>query len=147
MDRNIFIGITAATLAMVFLLGDQMYVGIWYYIVIPFSAFILTVLLKPSSFYLTGVGLAILVSYTPYYWQNLASTNPEGLLGLGHVFSLPGFFLGIILSAFYLKNKGKSAYFAALIGFSGPLLGYVINQLVVCNSVMYCGSFLTRING
>jgi len=146
MDRNIYIGIIVTTIILVLMLGDQMYVGIWYYLGIPIIAFILTAFFKPSSFYLTGIGLAIFITYIPYYWHNLAATNPEGLIGLGHLFSLPGLLIGIVFSAIYLKNKNKSVYFVTSLGFSVSLVGYAINQLIVCNSLMYCGSFLTRIN-
>ena len=146
MDRNIFMGIVAATIVLVLIVGDIMYIGIWYYLAIPIAAFIVTAFFKPSSFFLTGIGLAIFITYIPYYWRNLTATNLEGLLGLGHLSSLPGLFIGIIFSAVYLKSKNKSVYFTAGFGFSVSLMGYAINQLIICNSLMYCGSLLSRIN-
>lgn len=147
MDRNIFIGIIVATIILVLIVGDLMYIGIWYYLAIPIAAFMVTAFFKPSSFYLSGIGLAIFTTYIPYYWYNLTVTNPDALLGLGHVFSLPGLFIGFIFTAAYLKNKNQSIYFTAVFGYSISLMGYTINQLIICNSLMYCGSLISRING
>ena len=146
MDRFIYTGIIVTTLISVHLLGDQLHIGLWYYLTIPIIALIIATFFKPTSYYLSGTGFAIFITYIPYYWLNLTAIHPEGLLGLGHIFSLPGLFLGIIFSARYMRNRRMSTYYPALFGFSASLSGYAINQLLVCNSVMYCGSVLTFLN-
>ena len=71
---------------------------------------------------------------------NWNATRPEGLLGLGHLFSLPGAFIGVLVTAIVARKKAATHPFVLfLFGFVGLLVGYFLNQLVVCNTVMWCG--------
>ena len=142
MDRILFIAISLISIVTVLVVGDALYIGLWYYIAIPLVAYLLTLPFKPKQFFLTGISLAILLTYIPYFYHNLFAERPEGLLGLGHLFSLPGLAVAIVLVSLYLKAKTLSPILLFTISFIGALFGYLINQFIVCNTVIYCGSLI-----
>lgn len=123
-------------------LGDPLYIGLWYYMAIPSVAYLLTLLFKPKQYFLTAISLVILLSYIPYFYRNLFAVRPEGLLGLGHLLSLPGLTIGILFVGLYLKNKSLNSFIISTISFIGASFGFLINQLIVCNTVMYCGNLI-----
>lgn len=143
MDRKLFILISLISITIVLIFGDALYVGLWYYIVIPLVAFLLTLPFKPHQLFLTGISLVIQLTLITYLYINLTTERPEGLLALGHLFSLPGLAIGIIAASIYVKNKSKNKYIMLAIGFSGAALGFVINQLIICNTFIYCGKFVS----
>ena len=143
MDRKLFILISLTSITIVLLYGDALYFGIWYYIAIPLVAFLLTLPLKPNKYFLTGISLAIQLTIITYLYINLSAERPEGLLGLGHLFSLPGLAAGIIASSIYIKNKHKKQYTMLSIGFIGAISGFIINQLIICNTLMHCGNVMS----
>jgi len=142
MDRILFISISLISIFTVLIIGDVLYIGLWYYIAIPFVAYLLTLPFKPKQYFLTGVSLVILLTYIPYFYHNLFAARPEGLLGLGHFFSLPGLAVGILLAGLYLKKKSLSSISLFTIGFIVTLLGFLTNQLIVCKTVIYCGNLI-----
>lgn len=71
---------------------------------------------------------------------NWRASRPEGLLALGHLFSLPGAVVGALIAAVLLRRHASTGpAFALIIGFAGVVVGFFINQLLVCNTVMWCG--------
>jgi len=143
MDRALFILISLLSITIVLIFGDALYVGFWYYIAIPLVAFLLTLPFKPHQLFLTGISLVIQLTLITYLYINLTTERPEGLLVLGHLFSLPGLAVGIIATSIYVKSKSKNKYIMLAIGFSGASLGFVINQLIICNTLIYCGKFMS----
>ena len=146
MDRILFISITLISIVTILIVGDPLYIGIWYYIAIPIVGYLISIPFKPKQFFLTGIILTILLSYTPYFYYNLTSERPEGLIGIGHLFSLFGLALGIILAGFYIKGKSINPLFTLIISFGISLSGFLINQLVVCNTVLHCDNFIWPIS-
>jgi len=144
MDRIIFIAIALSSIVTVLVIGDFMYIGIWYYLAIPIVAYLLSLPFKPQNFFLTGIILTILLSYIPYFYYNITAQRPEGLLGLGHLFSLFGLALGILVAGFYLKGKTLKPWSVLTISFAISFSGFFLNQLVVCNTLMYCGKLLSN---
>ena len=142
MDRILFIAISLITIITVFIVGDALYIGVWYYIAIPVVAYLLTLPFKPKQYFLTGVSLVILLSYIPYFYHNLFAERPEGLLGLGHLFSLPGLAVGVFLAALYIKAKKLMPVTLFTIAFVGGFVGFLVNQFIVCNTVLYCGNLI-----
>ncbi len=69
---------------------------------------------------------------------NWSAERPEGLLALGHLTSLPGAAIGIVL-ALLVARRIQTPALILLAAFSGLLTGFFVNQLVVCNTVMWCG--------
>ncbi|MGA4321772.1 hypothetical protein [Ectopseudomonas hydrolytica] len=120
--------------------GDALYLGIWYYFAVPIVILGACAALNPAPLFLTGTSLGIAISLLCVMSVNWGASRPEGLLGLGHLFSLPGAIISAILTASLVKRKfGNRPLMALSLGLSGLLIGYFINQIIVCNSVMWCG--------
>ncbi len=130
-----------ATLTTVSVIGNYMFVGWWYYSAIPTVAYFITLYYRPKVSLLLGINFAIITTYIPYFYVNMTASRAEGLLGLGHLYSLLGLAIGIAVSACYIGNKEYPVIKTFLAGFLISLLFFFINQLIVCNSVMYCGCF------
>ena len=142
MDKILFIAISLIVIVTVLVVGDVLYIGLLYYIAIPSVAYLLTLPIKPKAFFLTAISLVILLTYIPYFYRNLFTERPEGLIGLGHLFSLPGLAIGILLTGLYLKNKSLDPFITFTISFIGTFLSFFINQFIVCNTVLYCGNLI-----
>ncbi len=130
-------------LALVFLVlikGDPLYLGVWYYLAVPVIIVGTCAAFRVAPLFLLGSSFAIAITFLSIMSVNWRAARPEGLLGLGHLFSLPGAFVGVLIAMAIVKRKATITVFAAfLFGFVGLLAGYFINQLVVCNTVMWCG--------
>jgi hypothetical protein len=101
-------------------------------------------LMKAPPPYLTGASLTVAAAYLVYMMVNYTATQPEGLLGLGHLFSVPGGAIGHLLGIVLARRRAVAVPILTL-GALGWGLGFFLNQLVVCNTVMYCGPLsLTR---
>ncbi|AKH19182.1 hypothetical protein [Sedimenticola thiotaurini] len=140
MDSALFVVISLIGISTVVVVGDVMYVGFWYYIALPAVAYLLAITIKPKPLFLTAVSFAILATYIPYFYHNLFTEHPEGLLGLGHLLSLPGLAVGIVLTGLWLKSSALNPFGIFAVGSTGVFAGFLINQFIVCNSVMYCGN-------
>jgi len=124
---------------LVLVIGDGMYIGLWYYFTVPLVIIGLSAAFKLTSSFYTGVSAAIATSFIIYLSINWTAERAEGLLGLGHIFSLPGAFLMVLITAFLLKRKNNRLPAQnLLLGFFSFTLGFSVNQVVLCNSLMYC---------
>ncbi|MBC8650699.1 hypothetical protein GYM54_07970 [Pseudomonas sp. MTM4] len=122
------------------LFGDPLYIGTWYYLVVPVTAIAIGLIARATPLFLLGTSVAISVTLLAYVAINLSLARPEGLLTLGHLFSLPGAAIGTLIGA--LLSRRLSRLFSAMaLGFAGALVGFFLNQLVVCNTLMWCGAF------
>ena len=120
--------------------GDALYLGLWYYFVVPVILLGPCTALRAKPLFLFGASLALSITLIFYMAVNWRAARPEGLLGLGHVSSLPGALLGAIIAAVLLRRYvSASQVFALLAGFAGFIVGFFINQLLICNTVMWCG--------
>ncbi len=119
--------------------GDALYLGTWYYLTVPFIILSLCVAIRPAPLFLTGASLGIAITLLSVMSVNWNSSSPEGLLGLGHVSSLPGATIGVVTSAIIAKRKNITLPYTSMsMGLGGLLIGYLINQTVACNTVMWC---------
>lgn len=140
--KNLYLSILVSMIVPILVLGigDGMYVGIWYYFVVPIVILGVSASFKLATSFYTGVSTAIAISFIIYLSINWSATRSEGLLGLGHIFSLPGAFLMVLITAYILKIKNNRLPIHNLIlGFFSFAIGFLSNQIVVCNSFMYCG--------
>lgn len=142
MDRILFIAISLIVIATILVVGDPMYVGLWYYIAIPAVTYLITLPFQPKPYFLTGVALATQVTYVPYFYHNLFSVRPDGLIGLGHLFSLPGLIAGVLVSGFIFNKIAACSFYRMAGAFIITLLCFLLNQLIVCNTKMYCGGLI-----
>ena len=104
------------------------------------AGLLLAAIFKPKPLFQTGLALAISMVTLAYLSINWIDETPEGLLGLGHLFSLPGGVLGILISGRFIKVfKVKAVFVSLILGFMGFFIGFLINQIIVCNTLMWCG--------
>ena len=138
LDTTLATTLALSLSAVVLFVGDPLYVGLWYYLVVPAVALGLAAALRAKPLFLSGTSLALTITLLAYMPINWRAVRPEGLLGLGHLCSLPGAGVGIVLGAF-LAKRVQHPLIVAVLGFLGLLSGFFINQLIVCNTVMWCG--------
>ena len=140
LDTTLAIATALALVGLIILKSDALYVGLWYYIAVPVVILGACTALRPAPLFLFGAASATAISMLAVMSINWNATRPEGLLGLGHLFSLPGAFIGVLVTAIVARKKAATHPFVLfLFGFGGLLVGYILNQLVVCNTVMWCG--------
>ncbi|CAK15337.1 hypothetical protein; putative membrane protein [Pseudomonas entomophila L48] len=122
--------------------ANPLYIGSGYLIAVPVAALILGLILRPPALFLTGATAAAVATLLIY--MNIMSRpgRPEGLTGLGHVFSVPGMLAGVGGAAWLLRYRVKAnlPWIVASIGFLGAALGFMVSQMVLCNTLMFCGS-------
>lgn len=90
---------------------------------------------------LSGVAVVLALYLALYGAWVFSRPHPESMAWLGYLFSLPGAGLGAIAGALYVKRQSYTR--AAIAGAVAALFtfaGLALNQLVVCSTVMYCGS-------
>lgn len=122
--------------------GSPLYLGSWYLIGVPLVTLIPGLILRAPAMFLSGTTVAAITTLLIYISLMSNTGRTEGLVGLGHVFSVPGMLVGTCLSALILKYRVKATlpWLVASIAFLGAGLGFLIAQLIVCNTVMYCGA-------
>ena len=123
---------------VVLLAGDPLYAGLWYYLAVPAVALGIGAAFHAKPLFLLGTSLAVATTLLTYMSINWSAERPEGLLALGHLTSLPGAAIGIVL-ALLVARRIQTPALILLAAFSGLLTGFFVNQLVVCNTVMWCG--------
>ena len=142
MDKLIFFTIATITISFVLLSGDVLYIGLWYYIAIPAAAYLICLPFKTEKYFLSGIAVAIVLSYSPYIIHNLFNDRAEGLSGLGHISSLPGLYSGIIVGAIYQQHHKTNKLILFIIGLCVSLIGFLTNQFIICNTLLYCKTLI-----
>lgn len=90
---------------------------------------------------LSGVAVVLALYLALYGAWVFSRPHPESMAWLGYLSSLPGAGLGAIAGALYVKRQSyKKAAIAGVVAASFTLVGLAANQIVVCSTVMYCGS-------
>lgn len=141
MNRDIVTGIIVSLLApaSAVLLGDALFLGLRYYFVVPTVLILFCLAFQVRRFFCSGAAVALSASYFVYLPINWLAERPDGLLGLGHLASLPGAFIGFVLALYLQRRIQTSPVVFFLLGFSGLAAGFLVNQLVVCKTLMWCG--------
>ena len=87
----------------------------------------------------TAVILALYLAAFNFWVTSHIRPDPLALAWLGYLFSLPGAAIGATFGAFLIA-AGFIPRFISLAALSAfcTLLGLVLNQLVVCSTVMHC---------
>jgi hypothetical protein len=101
-------------------------------ILVPFSS-------RPAV--VSGAAIILSVYLVVYgIWLTLTKTDDAGLAWLGYLFSLPGGAIGAEVGAnFIKKNNFQRAMVVGAFAAASTTFGLVANQLIICNTVMYCG--------
>ena len=140
LDASLAISVSLAMVILVALKGDALYVGLWYYVAVPVVMLGVCAAFRPAPLFLFGVACAIAISMLALMSVNWRAARPEGLLGLGHLFSLPAAFVVVAATALVARRKQIVRPIPAfLLGLGACGGGYFIGQLLVCNTLMWCG--------
>ncbi|MDU9391959.1 hypothetical protein [Pseudomonas sp. zfem002] len=121
--------------------ADPLYTGIWYLLGMPVAMLLPGLILRAPALFLTGTTAAAIASLLIYAKIMFSLARPDGLLVLGHLFSTPDMLVGTGMSAWLLRYRVKASlpWLVAGIGFLGAALGFMIAQMIVCSTLMYCG--------
>lgn len=122
--------------------ADTLYASVWYLLGTPLLIIVWSLILGLPALFLTGATAAAVGTLLIYICTMSTMEHRDGLLVLGHVFSVPGMLVGIGIVAWVLRQRLKvtSPWLVAAVGFAGTALGFMAAQLVVCNTLMYCAA-------
>lgn len=136
----------AITISLLFagimvVVGDWMYVGWYYYLIVPLGFCIFATICRVKPLFLSGTASIMVVLFVPYILINLSKYTDE-FTGLGHFVSLPGAAIGLIIAIIitWRSQNPIKLFFSPVIWIG---LGFFINQMIVCNTLMWCGPFLS----
>lgn len=120
--------------------GNALYLGYWYLVGVSAIALLPGLILRARAMFLTGTTAAVSLTLLIYMSVISSLGRDGGLMGLGHLFSVPGMFLGTSVSAWLLRFRlnANLAWVIAGVAFVGAGLGFMIGQVIVCNTVLYC---------
>lgn len=129
--------------------GDPLYSGFWYLLGVPVAALLPGLILRAPALFLTGTTAAAIASLLIYMNVMFSLARPEGLLVLGHLFSVPGMLLGTGVCAWLLKYRVKASlpWLVAGMAFLGAVIGFMIAQMILCSTLMYCGALSLGVKG
>ncbi|MFJ2485351.1 hypothetical protein [Pseudomonas sp. NPDC087639] len=121
--------------------GNTLYLGFWYLMGVPVVMLLPGLMLRTRALFLTGTTAAALVTLLIYMAIVSSLGREGGLFGLGHLFSVPGMFVGASVAAWLLRFRVNASlpWIVAGFAFLGSGLGFMIAQVIVCNTVLYCG--------
>ena len=144
-SREYLIALSAALLGIIvaiFLPPKDIYFFsnfMWYWLP-QLGIIILLLILKASPSTIGGAAFVLALYPLAYYTWVMHHKDGEGLVWLGYLFSLPGGVLGSFVALAYLKYKIHKNYLV-ITGMSAlfTFFGLLINQIIVCKTVMYCG--------
>lgn len=124
MEKDIQVAcfISAVAPIIVMLNGDYLYIGLWYYFLLPAIIVGANYFLRIASGICSGMALALQVSFFLFfYWQQQIN---QGLLGLIHIcFLLPGAIISSIAGLVLLK---KNPMLTMLNGFAYGFFSFAI---------------------
>jgi hypothetical protein len=96
---------------------------------------------KPRPAVIAGVAVVLALYLAIFYLCIHLSHDRDGSLAwLGYLFSLPGAIAGALRAVFLLRKRPLYSIISA--GFTAASLvfvGLLVNQTIVCNTIMYCG--------
>ncbi len=134
--------LVALVLAYASAAGNTLYLGYWYLTLVPIVMLLPGLILSARPLFLTGTTTAVVVTLLVYMTIVSSSGRDGGLVGLGHLFSAPGMVVGTSVSAWLLRFRvqARLPWIVAGIAFLGAGFGFLIAQIIVCTTAMYCGA-------
>lgn len=129
--------------------ADPLCAGSWYLLSVPMATLLPGLILRAPALFLTGTTAAAIASLLIYMKIMVSLARPEGLLVLGHLFSMPGMLVGTGVSAWLLRYRVKASlsWLVAGIAFLGAAIGFMIAQMILCSTLMYCGALSFGVRG
>lgn len=123
--------------------GDVLFIGRWYYASVFLAIFVLSAAIKTKPLFISGATFAAVVTFVVYLRANWEPSTAQGLLALGHLFSLPGAAIGLSITGIISRHaKNRRPALAFTTGVLGFATGFLVNQIAICGSVLACGVLL-----
>lgn len=139
-DLLLAAGVALATLTYPLSVGDPLFLGAWYYIAVPVVVIGAAVSLEVGPLFVFGTACALTLTYVPYWYFQASSARPEGLLGLAHMFSLPGSLIGLAVADRVLRRlEAKRSFVLFTVGAVATFLGFLLVEFSACAMRVYCG--------
>lgn len=141
-ERYIAVAACISGLAVAFLLSPKHYVlgnMAWYWG--PYLAVLALVsMCKPRSAVIAGIAFGMSIYLAAFGIWVFTRVHPDSMAWLGYVFSLPGALVGAGV-ALYIQNREAELgpLSTTMTALSCVLLAITFNQVVICNTLMYCG--------
>lgn len=135
MKISLIISLIIPILILIF--GDSLYIGIWYYFLIPLIFIASSSYFKLKSSFYAGVSLAICISFLFYLSINWNAINTESQLVVLHLLGLPGSFVLMMLSPLLVN---KINHF--ILGFFSFIFGFILSEFIFC-TILYNMNFTT----
>lgn len=85
-----------------------------------------------------GVGLGLALYLAAFGWWVFSREHPDSMSWLGYLFSLPGGAIGAVIAMCWTFLHPKRNLETFLIGLGLVSLGIILNQSLLCATVMYC---------
>jgi hypothetical protein len=126
-DLAVATGIALLLLVIVLGTGDPLQFGLWYYLVIPALMIGFGVFLGAPPPYLSGASLAAALSLL----VARGAADLGGLVGLGHLFSLPLALAGYVIGVIFARRVvgGMAILALGCLGWGG---GFLLTQMLMC---------------
>lgn len=140
LDIALALGLGAVLLTVVFVFGDPAYLGPWYYLLAWGGLIGLIQIGKAPPLSTLGGTTALTATFLGYWAWQASLPRPEGLLGLGHLFSLPGLALAAVMVAVLARRRRLKPVSAFAAAFAACSAGFGIAQFIVCRTALYCGA-------
>lgn len=139
-DSSVAFAIGSLLLLATLVIGDPIYVGTWYYLLVWLGLVGVIQIAKAPPLFTTGATFALAASFLFYWAWQVSLPRPEGLLGLGHLFSLPGLGIAAVIAAVIARRHQMPPWAAFAAGLLACCTGFAAAQFVVCQSMFSCGS-------
>ena len=127
--------------------GNTLHLGYWYLTLVPVVTLLPGLILRARALFLTGATAAAAGTLLVYMAIISSSGRDGGLVGLGHLFSVPGLVVGTSVSAWLLRFRVNATlpWVVAGIAFLGAGFGFIIAQTIVCITAVDCGALSMRV--
>jgi len=120
--------------------------GAWYYVASPAVILLICAILWRTGLFFIGALVAYAASIAPYLIYYWTASRPEGLVILGHVLSMPGGAISLLLFAIGVRTyKLSGPLLTFALGFAGFGTGYLLVQIIICNTVLFCGPLSLKV--
>ncbi|MFK0091860.1 hypothetical protein [Pseudomonas sp. NPDC090592] len=122
--------------------ADPLHIGLGYLLAVPAVTLVPGLILRSPALFLTGTTVTAIATLLIYMKIMSSQDHAEGMLALGHMFSVPGMLIGASVSAWLFRARVKTRlpWIVAGVGALGAAMGFMVAQMVICNTLMYCGA-------
>lgn len=127
---KVFVLASLVPIILVLIFSDSMYIGLWYYILVPIVLLLIVTPLQPNSSFFSGMGVALALTYMPFLISNWLSDIPGGFILFWHLFSLPGIVLGALTGAYFCNYTNGEGHSIFLKGFASVMAGFLLAIIV-----------------